>query len=62
MAKQKISDAEIKLMLKRFKSSSEILDQLQYWIGMHYLWIPVYESQIEYGKQAIMTIDDALEE
>ena len=51
-------EEDVKVILKRIHSRRDVLEQLDYWIGMHALWIP-YLSQIpELAEEAIEIINE----
>ncbi|MDP5070724.1 MAG: hypothetical protein NWQ45_07480 [Congregibacter sp.] len=46
-----------RVMLDHIIARSELLGQLQYFIGMHALWIPVYNDLLEQAAQALKAIE-----
>jgi hypothetical protein len=46
-----------KVILEHIRARPGLLGQLQYWIGMHALWIPVYNDLLEQAEQALKTIE-----
>lgn len=49
---------EVNAILKRIHSRREILGQLDYWIGMHALWIPYLSLLPPLAEEAIEIIDE----
>ena len=46
-----------RVILDRIRTRPEVLDQLRYWIGMHALWIPLFNDILEQAKHAIKAIE-----
>lgn len=55
-----ISNDETRELLERIRANSEIEDELNYWIGMHYLYRPISLDVIESGKSGVRAIDAEL--
>ncbi|WOJ92148.1 hypothetical protein R0135_10145 [Congregibacter variabilis] len=52
-----MSTQSTRVMLDRIRSRPEVLDQLRYWIGMHSLWIPVFNDMLIQAKHATSAIE-----
>jgi hypothetical protein len=46
-----------KVILEHIRARPELMQQLQYFIGMHSLWIPVYNDLLEQAGQALKAIE-----
>lgn len=57
---QKLSDDEVAILLDKFKSHSDLLGYLSHWIGLHYIYIPMFELQQQGGEETIGVIEKAL--
>ncbi|MFK8041380.1 hypothetical protein [Congregibacter sp.] len=44
-------------LLERIRAHSEIKDELNYWVGMHYLYSPITLDVVESGKSGVRAID-----
>ena len=53
---QQIPDEEITRILEKFKQTPEILEYLNHWIGLHYIYIPLFELLLDIGSETIDTI------
>jgi hypothetical protein len=52
-----MSVENIRENLDRLRDMPGLLGQLRYFIGMHSLWIPVFNEMVKQGKQAITVIE-----
>ncbi|WP_407348431.1 hypothetical protein [Congregibacter variabilis] len=55
-----ISEQEVVILVEKIREDSAIEDELNYWVGMHFFYMPIFEDLITYGKSAIDAIDLAL--
>jgi hypothetical protein len=58
--KQQLSDTEIDVLLNKFRQSRELSGYLSYWIGMHYVYIQIYENRLDIGAETISVIEKNL--
>jgi len=58
---QELADEEIVSILNKLRNTQEIIGYLNYWIGMHTLWRPIYHGQLEHGESAIEAINAELQ-
>ena len=47
--------------LDALRANPDIAHELNYWLGMHDLWIPIFTELVEMGEEAVETIDRELE-
>lgn len=59
---QKLSDDEIAILLDKFKSNADLLGYLSHWIGLHYIYIPMFDLQQQGGVETIGVIEKTLKE
>lgn len=54
---QQIPDEEIARILVKFKQTTELSEYLNHWIGLHYIYIPLFELLLDMGTETIATIE-----
>lgn len=54
---QQIPDEEIASILEKFKQNPELLEYLNHWIGLHYIYIPLFELLLDIGADTIATLE-----
>jgi hypothetical protein len=59
---QQLSDEDVSALLDKFKRNSYLLGYLSNWIGLHYVYIPMFKLLQEGGAETISVIEDVLKE
>lgn len=57
---QEIANDELILLLDNLRNHPDIIRYLNYWIGMHTLWTPIFLDQVAGGEELIEAIDQEL--
>ena len=55
---QQLTDDEITDILEKLRANPMLENYLNHWVGMHYIWIPLFELQLKTGDEAIAIIDE----